>query len=278
MRVAYSLENNSQHPLAESIINHSQQQNIALEKAVNFVSYAGKGVSATLLGKTFFLGSVKLAEESNLLLPIEVISPLENAGKTICLIWSEGDLLGVIAIADRIREHSAEAVQKLRERGLHSIMLTGDHAKTAQAIAAQAGIDEYYADVLPENKAEQINQLKDNKKLVGMVGDGINDAPALAAADVGFAIGAGSDVAIEASDITLVKSDLRGIDEAIQLSQATFRKIRQNLFFAFIYNSLGIPLAAIGFLNPVIAAAAMAMSSVSVICNALLLRRWKPSE
>lgn len=277
LRIAYSLENNSQHPLAGAIIQYSQQKNIDLENTKRFVSHSGKGVSADIDGKTYHLGSMKLVEEAGLLLPDDIIAPLENEGKTICVVWSEKEVMGAIAIADKIREYSAVAVEKLKKRGVHPLMLTGDHSKTAAAIAKQAGIEEYYADVLPENKAEKINQLKDKNKLVGMVGDGINDAPALVAADVGFAIGAGSDVAIEASDITLVRNDLRSVDEAIQLSQATFRKIRQNLFFAFIYNSLGIPLAAIGFLNPIIAAAAMAMSSVSVISNALLLRRWTPS-
>jgi len=249
-----------------------------LVQTKNFESVPGKGVSANIDGKRYHLGSLRMVAEHDIPISHDLVDPLESAGKTICAIWSDQHVMGYLAIADQLRENSTKAIHQLQQLGIHPIMLTGDHNKTAEAIARQAKIEEFYADVLPEHKAEKVNALKKAGKLVGMVGDGINDAPALAAADVGFAIGAGSDVAIEAADITLIRSDLRSVVQAIRLSKATLRKIRQNLFFAFIYNSLGIPLAAIGLLNPVIAAAAMAMSSVSVISNALLLRRWHPKE
>jgi Cu+-exporting ATPase len=184
-------------------------------------------------------------------------------------------MIGYIAIADRLRPTSAHAVKRLQEMGIEVVMLTGDNVATAAAIARQAGISAYTAEVLPQEKAAQVKAMKASGKFVGMVGDGINDAPALATADVSFAIGAGSDVAIEAADITLMRNDLMSVADAISLSRVTLGKIRQNLFFAFIYNVLGIPLAAAGLLNPVIAGAAMAMSSVSVVSNSLLLKRWR---
>ena len=184
-------------------------------------------------------------------------------------------VLGYLAIADALRDSSASAVARLQAMGIEVVMLTGDNAATAAAIAAQAGINRFLAEVLPQDKAAEIHKLKAQGKVVGMAGDGINDAPALAAADVSFAVGSGTDVAIEAADITLMRNDLASVADAIDLSRATLRKIRQNLFFAFIYNVLGIPLAALGMLNPVIAGAAMAMSSVSVVSNSLLLKRWK---
>ena len=185
------------------------------------------------------------------------------------------EALGYLAIADRLRRTSAQAVARLQSMGIEVVMLTGDNSATAAAIARQAGIAAYRAEVLPQDKAAEVGKMKASGRFTGMVGDGINDAPALAAADVSFAIGAGSDVAIEAADITLMRNDLMSVADAISLSRATLGKIRQNLFFAFIYNVLGIPLAAIGLLNPVVAGAAMAMSSVSVVGNSLLLKRWR---
>ena len=184
-------------------------------------------------------------------------------------------LLAWFAVADALRPTSRAAVAALRARGIRVVMLTGDNAATAAAIAAAAGIDEFRAGILPADKAAAVAELKQGG-LVAMVGDGVNDAPALAAADVSFAIGAGSDAAVEAADLTLIRSDLQGVADAIDLSAATLGKIRQNLFFAFIYNIIGLPLAALGWLNPVIAGAAMAMSSVSVVSNSLLLKRWRP--
>ena len=201
---------------------------------------------------------------------------LQQAGKTVVVLEENGAVLALLAIADALRPTSRVAVERLRARGIRVVMLTGDNAATAAAIAHEAGIDEFRAGILPGDKAAVIAELKAGGGLVAMVGDGINDAPALAAADVSFAIGAGSDAAVEAADLTLIRSDLCGVDDAIELSRATLGKIRQNLFFAFIYNVLGIPLAAFGWLNPVVAGAAMAMSSVSVVSNSLLLKRWRP--
>jgi Cu+-exporting ATPase len=203
------------------------------------------------------------------------IAPLLQSGKTVVAVGAAGRILGYIAIADQLRASSRAAVGKLRDMGIEVVMLTGDNAATAKAMAESAGIASYRAQVLPAGKAAAVAEFKAAGKVVGMVGDGINDAPALAAADVSFAIGAGSDVAIAAADIALMRSDLLSVVDAISLSRATLRKIRQNLFFAFIYNVLGIPLAAAGMLNPVIAGAAMALSSVSVVGNSLLLRRWR---
>jgi Cu+-exporting ATPase len=215
-----------------------------------------------------------------------LINTLQRAGKTVVVLTEKRShpivpetmasfALALLAIADPLRETSRAAVARLKGMGIRVVMLTGDHLETATAIAQETGIDDFHAGILPADKAAAVNALKTGKAVVAMVGDGINDAPALAAADVSFAIGAGSDAAIAAADVTLVRSDLNGIADAILLSRATLRKIRQNLFCAFIYNVLGIPLAALGMLNPVIAGAAMAMSSVSVVSNSLLLKRWR---
>ncbi len=187
-------------------------------------------------------------------------------------------ILGYLAIADQLRNTSVKAVKQLQSMGIEVVMLTGDNTVTAAAIAKRTGISHYRAEVLPQDKAAEVVKMKAQGKFTAMVGDGINDAPALAAADVSFAIGAGSDVAIEAADITLIRNDLMSVADAISLSRATLKKIRQNLFFAFVYNILGIPLAAVGMLNPVIAGAAMAMSSVSVVSNSLLLKRWQANH
>jgi P-type Cu+ transporter len=196
----------------------------------------------------------------------------------VIALTREQVLLGFIGFADKIRPSSRIAVARLNEMGIRVVMLSGDNQVTAQAIAELAGIEEFIAEVSPQDKARYVNSLKNEKTLVGMVGDGINDAPALAAADVSFAMKSGSDIAIEAADITLMRNDLNSVADAIDLSQVTLSKIRQNLFFAFAYNVLGIPLAALGLLNPMLAGGAMAMSSVSVVSNALLLKQWKPGE
>jgi Cu+-exporting ATPase len=201
---------------------------------------------------------------------------MQSTGKTLIGVASGGRPLGMLALADKVRPSSSAAVARLKAAGIAVVMLTGDNAVTAQAVARAVGIADFRADVLPADKAEAVRELKARGVVTGMVGDGVNDAPALAAADVSFAIGTGADVAIEAADITLVRNDLGAVVDAIMLSRATLSKIRQNLFFAFAYNVLGIPLAAAGLLNPVIAGAAMAASSVSVVGNALLLRRWRP--
>jgi Cu+-exporting ATPase len=201
--------------------------------------------------------------------------PASEASGSLVAVARGTEVIGVIAVADPLRETSAAAVARLQGMGVEVVMLTGDNAATAAAIAAQSGVSRFESGVLPGDKAAHVAALKANGKVVGMAGDGINDAPALAAADVSFAMGAGADVAMQAADVTLMRNDLNGVADAIALSRATLAKIRQNLFWAFIYNVLGIPAAALGFLNPVVAGAAMAMSSVSVVSNSLLLKRWK---
>lgn len=279
LMLAAGLEQNSEHPLARAIIvaaeiTRQQSATVHMPKIENFKALPGHGVSAEVDGRSLRLGSpVWLGLDAD-----PVILDLQRMGKTV-VVLAEGDqILALFAIADALRPSSRQAVEKLRQRGIRVVMLTGDNAATAAAIAHEAGIAEFRAGILPGDKAAAIAELKADGGLVAMVGDGINDAPALAAADVSFAIGAGSDVAVEAADLTLIRSDLLGVVDAIDLSAATLGKIRQNLFFAFIYNVLGIPLAAAGMLNPVVAGAAMAMSSVSVVSNSLLLKRWRPTR
>ncbi len=203
---------------------------------------------------------------------------LQRAGKTVVAVAADGHALGFIALADRIRPTSAQAITRLHAAGIDVTMLTGDNEETARTVAASIGIKNFRAGVMPQDKADAVRALKSGGHITGMVGDGVNDAPALAAADVSFAIGAGSAIAIEAADVTLIRNDPNALVDAILLSRATLWKIRQNLFFAFAYNLLGIPLAALGLLNPVIAGAAMAASSLSVVGNALLLKRWRPRQ
>jgi len=280
LQIAATLEAGSAHPLAHAVIEHAKPLGITPGPMREFHSITGKGVQALLdvaaLGgeQTVRLGAPAFLVESGCAVDDAALAPLLAQGKTVIAVAVQQRVLGYLAIADRLRATSREAVQKLRGMGITVAMLTGDNAATAQAIATAAGVDQYRAQVLPGDKATAVAGFKSEGQVVGMVGDGINDAPALAAADVSFAIGAGSDAAIEAADIALMRSDLLSVVDAIDLSRATLRKIRQNLFFAFIYNVLGIPLAAFGMLNPVIAGAAMAMSSVSVVSNSLLLRRW----
>jgi Cu+-exporting ATPase len=270
--LAAALEQNSEHPLARAIVAANPGGN--LEKASNFKSLPGHGVEGEVAGRVLRLGSpswLGLAADP-------AVGELQRTGKTVMVLTEGETTLALFAVADALRPTSRAAVERLRERGIRVVMLTGDNAATAAAIATEAGIDEFRAGILPGDKAAAINELKSGGSLVAMVGDGINDAPALAAADVSFAIGAGSDAAVEAADLTLIRSDLMSVVDAIDLSAATLGKIRQNLFFAFIYNVLGIPLAALGWLNPVVAGAAMAMSSVSVVSNSLLLKRWRPGR
>lgn len=224
------------------------------------------------------MGTRKLMRENDIAIDalIPQIEGLEEQGKTVMLMSSDKEMLGLLAVADTVKEHSAKAVSELKALGLEVWMITGDNERTARTIAAQVGIEHVMFEVLPEHKAQKVESLRKEGKVVAMVGDGINDAPALAIADVGFAIGTGTDVAIEAADITLMRGDLSGIVAAIKLSKATMTNIKQNLFWALIYNSLGIPVAVAGYLSPVVAGAAMAFSSVSVVMNALRLKRFKP--
>ena len=276
LRLAATLEQGSSHPLAQAVLDKAREAGAEDGAMTQFSSVAGKGVCAEIDGSKVWLGSPAYLAEQGVPVDQSAFAPLQEQGKTVIGLGNAAGALGYLAIADRLRETSMRAVQRLQRMGIEVIMLTGDNTATAQAVAAEAGITRYLAEVLPQHKADEVARIKAQGKTVGMVGDGINDAPALAAADVSFAIGAGSDIAIEAADITLMQSDLMSVCDAISLSRATLGKIRQNLFFAFVYNVLGIPLAAAGQLNPVIAGAAMALSSVSVVSNSLLLKRWRP--
>lgn len=280
LRVAAAAEQGSEHPLARAIRERARAEGIPTPVIRDFAASAGGGVRAELEGAQILVGSPRFLAEQGVDAEQEQALALEAQGKTVVGVSRDGRLLGSIAIADRLRDTSRDAVQRLRRMGVQVVMLTGDNRTTAAAIAREAGIEKFRAEVLPQDKAAEVESLRSDGGVTGMVGDGVNDAPALAAADVGFAVGTGSDVALEAADVTLMRNDLSGVADAIDLSRATLRKIRQNLFFAFIYNILGIPLAALGLLNPVIAGAAMAMSSVSVVTNSLMLRRWrqKPSH
>ncbi|HNP25887.1 MAG TPA: heavy metal translocating P-type ATPase [Nitrosomonas sp.] len=282
MQIAASLEQGSEHPLARAVLERAEKMNVTLKPVTDFSAITGSGLKASIEGTQYLLGSPKFLTQQGAILDEEKITTLQAAGKTVIAIGAITDekprILGYLAIADRLRDTSIKAVKRLQNMGIHVVMLTGDNTVTAEAIAKRTGINEFRAEVLPQDKAAEVKKLKESGRFTGMIGDGINDAPALAAADVSFAIGAGSDVAIEAADITLIRNDLMSVADAISLSRATLRKIRQNLFFAFVYNSLGIPLAAAGMLNPVIAGAAMAMSSVSVVSNSLLLKRWQANQ
>ncbi|MGE4110854.1 MAG: heavy metal translocating P-type ATPase [Burkholderiales bacterium] len=278
LHIAAALENGSEHPLARAVLEHARGRRIAIAAVQDFEAVAGRGVRATVDGKSALLGSPKFLAGNSLALDAQTVAALEDQGKTVIGVAHDNRTLGLIAIADPLRPTSPAAVAALQVLGIEVIMLTGDNRRTAAHIAREAGIASFEAELLPQDKAQRINALAGEGRSVGMIGDGVNDAPALAAAQVSFAIGAGSDVAIHAADVTLMRSDLLSAVDAVSLSRATFRKIRQNLFFAFFYNVLGIPLAAAGLLNPVIAGAAMAMSSVSVVSNSLLLKRWKPQR
>ncbi|MBU6504949.1 MAG: heavy metal translocating P-type ATPase [Betaproteobacteria bacterium] len=276
LKLAATLEQGSEHPLSRAVLDEATAAGIQPAEMHGFRAEPGKGVTASLGDEVFWLGSPAWLESLGIPLDQEKVAALQHSGKTVIGLASRGAPLGYLAIADRLRPTSRQAVTRLHEMGVQVVMLTGDNAATAQAIAGEAGIRQFIAEVLPQVKASKIKEMQAQGRVIGMVGDGINDAPALAAADVSFAIGTGSDIAMEAADVTLMNSDLLTAVDAIELSKATFTKIKQNLFFAFIYNILGIPLAAVGMLNPVIAGAAMAMSSVSVVTNSLLLRRWQP--
>ena len=282
LQIAGSLEKGSEHPLAEAIVNYCVTNNISLEKVTDFNALFGKGIEGTVSGTHYFAGNEKMMEEKGISLSTEQknqIRELAKQGRTPLLFADEKQFLGIVAVADVVKPTSKEAVQKFRDYGIHVIMLTGDNEVTAQAIKEQVGIDEVIAGVLPTQKEEKISALKQAGHKVAMIGDGVNDAPALASADVGIAIGAGTDVAIESADIVLMKNDLLDAVGAVKLSKAVIRNIKENLFWAFFYNSIGIPLAA-GVLyplfqiklNPMFGAAAMSLSSVCVVSNALRLR------
>jgi Cu+-exporting ATPase len=296
LRLAAIADKRSEHPLAEAIVSGARQRNVEVSEPEHFNAIPGHGVEATIDGKRVAVGNRKLMQRENVALDEfeQAAAPLADKGKTPMIVAVDGRPAGIIGVADTIKEDSVSAVRALQQMGIEVVMMTGDNERTAKAIARQVGIARVLADVLPEEKARQVEKLQAEGRpekqrggrgegLVGMVGDGINDAPALATADVGFAIGTGTDVAIEAADVTLVGGSLRGVVTAIEVSRATLRNIKQNLFGAFIYNVLGIPVAAgvlypvFGILlSPIIAGAAMAASSVTVVTNANRLRSFRP--
>ncbi|EJL20904.1 heavy metal translocating P-type ATPase [Brevibacillus sp. BC25] len=270
-------EKNSEHPLAQAIVRGIADKGITLSDTGSFEAIPGFGIRATVAGKEVLVGTRRLLEKHQISYQSvsDTMLALERSGKTAMLAVVEGKLAGLIAVADTIKPTSKQAVQRMKAMGLTVIMMTGDNRQTAEAIAREAGIDHVIAEVLPEGKAAEVKKLQAQGKKVAMVGDGINDAPALATADVGMAIGTGTDVAMEAADITLMRGELTSVADAIEMSKRTIRNIKQNLFWALAYNTLGIPIAAIGFLAPWLAGAAMAFSSVSVVLNALRLQRVK---
>jgi P-type Cu+ transporter len=282
LQIAASVESQSEHPLARAIVEGAKKEKIKLRNVTDFESTTGGGVSARIDGKVFLIGKEKFLADSNVRFPQELTKEarrLQEKAQTTVWVAVNGDAVGVLGIADPIKPTTREAVRELHEMGLKIMMCTGDNQRTAESVARELGIDEFKAEVMPDEKIELIKELKSKGATVAMAGDGINDAPALVAADVGIAMGTGTDVAIESASITLVKGDLMGIVKAIHTSRAVMRNIRQNLFFAFIYNALGVPIAAgllypfFGvLLSPMIAGAAMSFSSVSVIVNALRLR------
>ncbi|WP_432363125.1 heavy metal translocating P-type ATPase [Sporosarcina sp. UB5] len=277
LQLVASAENQSEHPLAQAIVKGVKEKGIELIEVETFKALPGYGIEAKVAGKQLLAGTRKLMRSRDVALHnIETtMEMMENEGKTAMLIAIDGELAGVVAVADTVKDTSKVAIQRMQELGLDVIMLTGDNRHTAEAIGREVGLTHIIAEVLPEQKSDEIKKLQAQGKKVAMVGDGINDAPALAMADIGMAVGTGTDIAIEAADITLMRGDLNSVADAFIMSRKTMRNIKQNLFFAFFYNTIGIPVAAFGLLAPWVAGAAMAFSSVSVVLNALRLQRVK---
>ena len=277
LQLLASAEKGSEHPLAEAIVAYATENDIKFLAVDDFKAIPGHGIEAKISGKHVLVGNGKLMNDRGVSVAAyeESLVKLENDGKTAMLIAIDGTYRGIVAVSDPLKETTPTAIRQLKEMGIEVVMITGDNERTAQAIAKQAGITHVIAEVLPEEKANKIKELQAKGKKVAMVGDGINDAPALVTADIGIAIGTGTEVAIEAADVTILGGELLLIPKAIKISHATIRNIRQNLFWAFGYNTAGIPIAAAGLLAPWIAGAAMALSSVSVVSNALRLKRVK---
>ena len=272
-----SAEKQSEHPLAQAIVEGIKEKSIELKEVTDFENIPGYGIKANVDGKEILVGTRRLMKKYNVEIDtvLDKMEGLEKKGKTAMLAAVDGNYAGLVAVADTIKETSTSAIKRMKEMGLEVIMITGDNKQTASTIAKQAGVDQVIAEVLPEGKADEVKKLQAQGKKVAMVGDGINDAPALATADIGMAIGTGTDVAMEAADITLIRGDLNSIPDSILMSHKTMRNIKQNLFWALAYNTIGIPIAALGFLAPWLAGAAMAFSSVSVVLNALRLQKVK---
>ncbi len=278
--IAASLEDKSEHPLARAVVQAADKENLILKDAENFTAVPGKGISGEIEGTSYIIGTESFIKSRGISIDLLQTqkAALEKGGNTVVILADDENTLAILTIADCIKEHSREGIDLLKEMGLATFMITGDNRRTANAIAAKAGICHVLAEILPEGKAAEVQNLQSKGHIVAMVGDGINDAPALATADIGIAMGEGSDIAMESAEITIIRGDLREIAASIQLSRKTMGKIKQNLFWAFFYNSIGIPFAALGFLNPIIAGAAMAFSSVSVVSNSLSLRNFKMKE
>ena len=275
LQLLAAAENRSEHPLAEAIVKYCKDRNINIGSVSDFTNIEGHGIRAMVNGYEMLIGNKVFLENNNILIDnnIDKYEKISSDGKSVVFVGINGRLSGIIGIADPVKSSSIEAIKKLKAMGIRIFMVTGDNETTAKTIAQKIGIDNYYAGVLPGGKSQIIKKLQSKGEIVAMVGDGINDSPALAVADLGIAIGTGTDIAIESSDITLIKGDLTNVVSAIKLSQKTIRTIKQNLFWAFVYNSVGIPFAALGLLNPMIGALAMSMSSVSVITNSLRLKK-----
>ena len=286
LRVAASLEQGSEHPLAESIVKYAKAKGVTLNAVESFKAIPGHGIEASIHGQKYFLGNRKLMGKFQIATQEieEKLAALEEQGKTAMMLADEKHVFGIVAVADTVKETSREAVERLQKMGIKVYMITGDNKRTAAAIARSLSIQNVLAEVLPEQKANEVKKLQEQGKKVAMVGDGINDSPALAQADLGIAMGSGTDIAMETGGIVLVKNDLRDVVTAIRLSRATVNKIHQNMFFALFFNVIGIPIAARAFmhwgliLRPELAGLAMAFSSVSVVTNSLLLKGFHPTR